>query len=306
MKEREIKIVVVVISFALILIGYLSGDIGVFANLLILSTLACFSVFALFEYIHYREWKEMEEKLPYFLHDLIEALSSGISLQKAIKIVSKQDYGSLNNIVRPLANQISWNIPIPKVLDRFAEKTKKSKKVSTAFKILKETYVSGGNTIAVLTTLLDSLEMLRQVDKERRSILNQYTLMMYAISFIFLGVVVMINKLLIPIFANLQATGVEGGISIADPCLNCFGVACNICSIFEFLSYNFIGLSQDKPYYFVSIFFLLSLIQAVFAGLVSGQVSEGSVKAGLKHSVLLSTVVIGVYLLLFRIGLIGV
>jgi len=38
----------------------------------------------------------MEEKLPVFLHDLTETLASGISLPKAIKVVSKNDYGSLN------------------------------------------------------------------------------------------------------------------------------------------------------------------------------------------------------------------
>jgi multisubunit Na+/H+ antiporter MnhC subunit len=56
----------------------------------------------------------------------------------------------------------------------------------------------------------------------------------------------------------------------------------------------------------VSIFFLLSLIQAIFAGFVAGQVAEGSIRAGIKHSLILTAIVVGAYLLLFRIGLIGV
>jgi len=43
---------------------------------------------------------------------------------------------------------------------------KKNKKISTAFKILREAYISGGNTIAVLTTLSESLEMLQQMEKK--------------------------------------------------------------------------------------------------------------------------------------------
>jgi flagellar protein FlaJ len=309
MDEREIKLIVLIVSLVLIISGYFSRDVGIFANLLIISTFISFSTFAFFEYKHYREWKEMEEKLPLFLHDLTEALASGLSLPKAIKVVSKHDYGSLNKLIKPIANQISWNVPIHKVLDRFAEKMKKSKKISTTFKILKETYISGGNTIAVLTSLSESLEMLQQMEKERKSILNQYTLMIYAISFIFLGVVVMINKLLLPIFANPQLTGMGAGgigMGIIDPCSVCSGVACNVCDSFAFIAHNFLGVNPEKPYYYVSIFFLLSLTQAIFAGFVAGQVAEGSIKAGIRHCLILTSIVVAAYLLLFRIGLIGV
>jgi len=306
MDEKKIKIIVLALSAILIIFGYLTRDVGVFANTLILSTFVIFSTFAFFEYKHYRKWKEMEEKLPIFLHDLTETLASGISLPKAIKVVSKNDYGSLNGLVRYLSNQVSWNIPIHKALDRVAEKYKKNKKLSTAFKIIREAYISGGNTVAVLTTLSESLEMLQQVEKERKSILNQYTLMIYAISFIFLGVVVMINKLLLPIFASSQIAGMGGTFGIVDPCSSCYGASCNVCDFFAIMAYNLFGLSKGKPHYYVSIFFILSVVQAVFAGLVAGQVSEGSPKAGMKHSIILLSVVVGAYLLLFRIGLIGV
>lgn len=309
MDEKRIKLFVLIISLVLTLLGYFSGDIGVFANLLIISTFASFTTFAFFEYKRYREWKEKEEKLPLFLHDLTEILASGLPLHKAIRVVSKNDYGSLNEEIKYLANQVSWNVPIPKALDRVSKKTMKSKKISTAFKILKESYTSGGNTIAVLTSLSESLEMLQQVEKERKSIMSQYTLMIYAISFIFLGVVVMINKLLLPIFANpqLAGTGAAGmSIGIIDPCSVCSGVACSVCESLGFLAYNFLGLQAGKPYYYVSIFFLLSLIQATFSGIVAGQIAEGSVKAGIKHCIILVAIVVASYLLLFRIGLIGV
>jgi flagellar protein FlaJ len=308
MDEKKVKIIVITVSFTLIFLGYLSKDVGVFANLLIISTFASFATFAFFEYRNYREWKEKEEKLPIFLHDLTETLASGLPLHKAIRIVSKNDYGSLSKDIKYLANQISWNVPVTKVLERLSERMKRNKKLSTAFKILKEAHISGGNTISVLTSLSESLEMLQQIEKERKSILNQYTLMIYVISFIFLGVVVMINKVLLPIFANPQLTGIGTGLSIGitDPCLACSGVSCNICDSFSFLAYNFIGLQTGKPYYYVSIFFLVSLIQAIFSGIVAGQISEGSAKAGIKHSLILTSIVIASYLLLFRIGLIGV
>jgi len=307
MDEKNIKILVLLLSSILIIIGYLTKDVGVFANLLILSTFLIFATFAFFEYEHYRQWKEVEDKLPNFLHDLTETMASGAPLPKAIKIVSKNDYGSLNSIVKYLSNQLSWNVPVHKALERVIEKTKRSKKLSTAFSILREAYMSGGNTTAVLTSLSESLELLKQVEKERKSILNQYTVIIYAISFIFLGVVVMINRVLLPIFANPQISGIGGaGIGIVDPCSICSGLSCDVCNLFAFLACNFLGMFPGKPYYYVSIFFLLSTIQAAFAGLVAGQVAEGSIRAGIKHSIILLSIVIASYLLLFRIGLIGV
>ena len=305
MDEKNIKILVLLLSAILIAIGYLTRDVGVLANLLILSTFLIFATFAFFEYEHYRQWKEMEDKLPNFLHDLTETMASGAPLPKAIKIVSKNAYGSLNSIVKYLSNQLSWNVPVHKALERVIEKTKRSKKLSTAFSILREACMSGGNTTAVLTSLSESLELLKQVEKERKSILNQYTVIIYAISFIFLGVVVMINRVLLPIFANPQISGI-GGMGIVDPCSVCSGLSCDVCNLLAFLAFNFLGMSQGKPYYYVSIFFLLSVIQAAFAGLVAGQVAEGSVRAGIKHSIILLSIVIASYLLLFRIGLIGV
>jgi len=307
MDEKNIKILALLLSGILIIVGYLTGDVGVFANLLILSTFLVFATFALFEYEHYRQWKEMEDKLPNFLHDLTETMASGAPLPRAIKIVSKNDYGSLNSIVKYLSNQISWNVPIHKALERVVEKTKRSKKLSTAFSILREAYMAGGNTTAVLTSLSESLELLKQVEKERKSVLNQYTILLYAISFIFLGVVVMINRVLLPIFANPQISGISGtGIGIADPCSFCSALSCDVCNLFAFIAYYLLGISHGKPYYYVSVFFLLSAIQAAFAGLVAGQVAEGSIRAGIKHSLILLSVVIASYLLLFRIGLIGV
>jgi archaeal flagellar protein FlaJ len=307
MDEKIIKLIVLIISAVLVLIGYFSKDVGVFANTLIIATFISFATFGFFEYRNYREWKEKEEMFPLFLRHLIENLASGIPLYKAIKILSKNDYKSLNREISFLSNQISWNIPIHKALDKICDKLKRSKRLQIGFKIIREAYISGGNMVAVLTSLSESMLTLQQLEKERKSILNQYTLMMYAITFIFIGVVIMINKLLLPIFSNIQGVAIEGeNFGLTDPCSTCSGASCNLCDFFALIANNVIGLQPEKPYYYVSIFFLLSLIQALFAGLVAGQVSEGSIKAGIRHSIILVTISTAIYLFLFRIGFIGV
>lgn len=305
--EKKIKITVLLISLFLALAGYLSRDPGVFGNLLLISFFLSFSVFSFFEYKHYREFKEMEEKFPVFLRDLTEAINAGMTLPKAIKTVSKYDYGALSQEIKMLSNQLSWHVPIHKALDRFAEKMKRSKRISTGIKIIKEAYLSGGNTVAILTSLSEALEILEQSEKDRKSILSQYTLMIYAISLIFLVIVVAIVRLIIPIFSNPMM----GATGISDPCFSCSGGICSVCDFF-YLTSKFLFIREEHlqsgkvfPFYYVSLFFYLSLIQAFFAGLIAGEISEGSVKAGLKHSLILSLIIASAYLLLFRFGLIG-
>ena len=306
--EKKIKIIALTISIVLAFFGYISRDPGIFGNLLLISFFISFSTFAAFEYKRYREFKEMEEKFPIFLRDLTEAINVGMTLPKAIKAVSKYDYGVLSKEIKKLSNQLSWNVPIHKALDRFAERMKRSKRISTGIKIIKEAYLSGGNTVAILTSLSEALEILEQSEKERKSILNQYTLMIYAISLIFLAIVVAIVRLIIPIFSN-PMMGVAG---ISDPCLSCSGGICSVCDFFYltskalFISESYAKTGKPFPFYYVSLFFYLSLIQAIFAGLVAGEISEGSIRAGVKHSLILACIITSAYLLLFRFGLIGV
>ena len=48
MDEKKIKIIVLTISTILMVFGYLTRDVGVFANTLIISTFTIFSTFAFF------------------------------------------------------------------------------------------------------------------------------------------------------------------------------------------------------------------------------------------------------------------
>lgn len=299
--EKKVKIISIGIAVGLILIGKLSGDVGVFGNTILLSTMILIGTFSVFEYKKYRQIKEIEEKFPLFLRDLTDAVSSGISLSKAIVMCSKYDYGSLSKEIEKMANRISWHVPVNKVLEMSIKEMKKSKKVATALKILREGYMSGGNTIAVLTSLSESFERLEEIGKERKSILNQYVVLIYAISFIFLAVVAMIQKILIPILSNPQL-GLSG---LSNPCFNCFGAGCSLCEFYRVTAFSLFGV-KEEAFYYVSLFFYLSVVQAFFAGLVAGQISEGSYRAGIRHSVILVSLIIGIFFIMYRTGILGV
>jgi len=290
------------IAAILIAIGFLSHDPGILGNLTITATFVVVVPRLMYEYKKYREFKEMEEKFPSFLRDLTEAIRSGMPLPKAVQAVAKLNYGSLSREIRKMANQISWGIPADKVLDMFAQRVKKSKRIYTATRILRESYLSGGDIAAILDSVADSSEMLEEMEKERKSTMNQYVVLMYAISIIFLVIVVAINRFLLPIF-KAPATG----MGLQNPCGSTTGFSTSVCDLYAFTAKNLFAMD---PYgiaaYYTSLFFFMSLIQAIFCGLIAGQISEGSPKAGIRHSIILVGIVFGVFTLMVRFGLLNI
>ena len=126
---------------------------------------------------------------------------------------------------------------------------------------------------------------------------------MYAISLIFIGIVVAVNKLMVPIF-GLSQQDVEFGLS--NPCNACAGLECSVCTLFETTSGNVFGLDATSiGAYYTSLFFFMSIMQAILSGLVAGQISEGSVIAGARHSLILASITFGVFSIFVRLGIIG-
>jgi flagellar protein FlaJ len=258
----------------------------------------------LLKYGKERAIKEIEEKMPLFLRDLVESIRSGIPFHQAIVSNSKLDYGELSKEVKKMANQISWGMPVNKVLDQFIERVKSSRRLFMALKILRESYITGGDVISTLDSVADNLSELGDAEKERRSLLNQYVVLIYAIVFIFVIILVAVNRLMIPVF---QVSSIPGGelTGLQNPCANVLTPVCSIFTLPAKYVFNLPDLRSISAYY-ISIFFYMSTIIAITCGMVVGQITENSVFAGLKHSIVLTAAVWGILLLLKVIGLLGV
>ncbi|MBS3163413.1 type II secretion system F family protein, partial [Candidatus Woesearchaeota archaeon] len=68
--------------------------------------------------------KQIEIKFLEFVRALVETVKSGISIPKAIREVSKEDYGYLTPHVKKLANQLEWGFPLHAALTNFAKDTR--------------------------------------------------------------------------------------------------------------------------------------------------------------------------------------
>jgi len=306
---KRLVLISLIIAALLTTVAMVSKDVGIVGNAVILAVFAIAVPQFLIRYEKFRTLKEMEKRFPLFMRDIIESLRSGMPLHQAIKAASRVDYGKLSDEVRRMANQLSWGMTVDDVLEQFADRVKGSKRLFTSIKIIRESRASGGDVVATMDSISDNSNVLEDSEKERKTLLNQYVVMMYAISLIFIVIVAAINNLMIPIF---EVSGTAGAgmsvIGLSNPCNVCNGFECVVCSWFETVSVYVFAVKDPTSIgaYYTSLFFFMSMIQAFFSGLVAGQISDNSIISGFKHSLILTGITFGAFSILLRIGLLGV
>lgn len=298
--EHKILVGSLLISVFLISLGLI--DPGVLFLGIILSTFIIFLPQMFFRYEKYRVAKEMEKRFPAFLRDVVEHVRAGSPLYQAIITSSKIDYGELSKEVKRISNQLSWGVPLDKVLSQFAERIG-SKKLYMAIYTVRESYLSGGDIPLTLESLADSLTTLEESEKERKSLLNQYIVVLYVISLIFVGIIVALNNFMVPIF-EVGVVGAEFA-PLGNPCDVCMpGISCSICGVYESVASVF-GIKAGVSAYYIALFFFMAMVQAFFAGLIIGQISRGSISAGFIHSIILTLLVFSAFGVLSYLGLLG-
>jgi flagellar protein FlaJ len=294
MKEKKIKIqyIPLIVAGVISAIGLLFyNNIGIMGNLILLAAVIGIVPYALITYFNIKKIKDIEDRLPVFLLDLSEAQKVGMTLPEALKQVSRTDYGKLSAEIKKINDQISWGIPVQDVMSNFGDRMKKSKLIGRIVRIINEAYNSGGDIARTMEATASDLTTIKEAEKERKSVTAEHMMVMYAIYFIFIGIVIGLSQTLVPMLKLNIQSGVIGGImSFQDPCTACLtspNIFCINCSIFSAMCQMF-ALGTGGGCYYNALFMLMAIIQGIFTGLVAGQIGEGSVIAGVKHSVIMT------------------
>jgi len=253
--SKEHLVLLISCSFAIIFAAVgvgLAKTPKLYGFFLGLGVIIAFVPYSLLLYFKTEKTKAIEEHFPSFLRDIAESKKSGMTIPQAVYKSSQTDYGALSPEISKMSSQISWGIPFNDVFKRFAGRIK-SEFIDRAVAIIIEAQVSGGAISDALDAVASDARLIKQLEKERRSKLNQQVLIMYAIFFLFLAIVIALHRLMIPLVASR-------GFSLAteDPV-----------AILSF---------------YRNLFFSMIVIQAIFNGLLAGQIGQGSVAMGLKHS----------------------
>ncbi|MCX8190655.1 MAG: type II secretion system F family protein [Candidatus Aenigmarchaeota archaeon] len=229
----------------------ISSFINIFAALMIVLPLLVYQISV------YTRKKHIEEYFPIFLRDFVEASRGGLTLPQALKSVSKNDYKELTPFIKKLSVRLEWGIPIDEALQTFAKETK-SKMISRIVASVIEAQKFGGNIVDTFQSLTNVAIEIDRLRKERMAYLQGQIATGYIIFFVFLGVIIAIEKFLLP--------GLDVSVSgITD------------------VEKQTTQAAELSPF-FKNVFRDIIIIQGIFAGLAVGKMSEGSVIAGIKHS----------------------
>lgn len=221
-----------------------------------------------------RQASQKETMFLEFSRGLVENVKAGTPISRSIFNIKNKDYGSLNPHVEKLANQISLGIPINNALETFARDIG-SKTITRSVNIIGEAEKAGGKIDDILDSVVKSVTQVEKLRKERKS--SMYTLVVqgYIIFFIFIVIMLVMQFKILPIASQMGTqlgdTGMEGSLGGA-------GLG------------GMFGGERASPEQMVRPFLWLLVVQGFFAGLVIGKLSEGSVKAGFKHSFILIVV----------------
>jgi flagellar protein FlaJ len=218
---------------------------------------------------HSRKKQAAEKMLPSFVLDLAEVRKTGLAPEKCIEQLATRNYGELSKSVQRMASQVSWGVPLNKVLKDFGKDVNSWFVVSIGF-ILLEVVEIGGGTTGLFNSLAEFTQRTRDLEKERKSMFRPYVFLPY------IGAVLTIAStvLIISMMTNQLSSIAPHGSSIVQINSNT-------------------GALMD-------VMVDAAIFQGWLMGLVGGKMSELSLGAGYKHATALVIIcLLTVYMITF-------
>ncbi len=251
--KKTVVVVSVLLAAAIVLLGYFTVGVSTaLDDFVFFGLLAVISPIALLNYIDYRWRKAVDEHLPDLFRSIVQAQETGMTLPKALEEAAERDYGPLTPELKKMTVQISWGASFEEALLAFGSRVGTVLTQRTVPMII-EASRSGGRVEKVFDPMGKFIQTTILLEKERKTQTRPYVAIIYVALFVFLFTIVILFKTFF--------TNVEGAALFSMP--------------------------TSSPEDLSRIFLHLTLVQGFFSGLVAGKMGEGSISAGLKHSLVM-------------------
>lgn len=239
----------VAIAMAAIL---LFRDTPLFEDCIFLATIVAVTPPAILDYVDYRWKKSIDERFPDLFRTIVQAQQTGMTLPQALEEASKRNYGSLTTELKKMVNQMSWGLSFEEALHKFRERVDTPLAQRTVPLVI-EASRSGGRVEQVFAPMGSFVQATLMMEKERKAQTRPYIAIIYVAFFVFIFTIILLFK---TFFVDMGSEPILGSSS----------------------------LTSEEAW---RIFLHMSVIQAFFGGLIAGKMGEGTVSAGLKHSMVL-------------------
>ncbi len=244
----SVLLAVAIATFGFLMVGFTTAlDDFVFFGLLTL-----IAPIALLDYIDYQWRKAVDEHLPDLFRSIVQAQEIGMTLHKALEEAAERNYGPLTPELKKMTVQISWGASFEEALLAFGRRVGTVLTLRTVPMII-EAGRSGGSVEKIFDPMGKFVQTTILLEKERKTQTRPYIAIIYVALLVFLFTIVILFK---TFFIDVE------------------GVA-------------LFSVPTSSPADLKRIFLHLTLVQGFFSGLVAGKMGEGSVSAGLKHSLVM-------------------
>ncbi|MHC1629478.1 MAG: type II secretion system F family protein [Methanoculleaceae archaeon] len=219
--------------------------------------------------IFYEIWRYrimgIEAGIPDFLDRLGGINRVGLTIAQAIGLMVRTNLGVISYEIRRIKRDIDWGANVEEALIRFEERIRTPAISRTVTLITKASEMSGdiGEVLAIAAS---DAEMAEKLKKERRADMFAYTAIIYVAFFVFLFIVVVINNQFLSVLREVDTSGLSGAGG---------------------------SLALDT---ITRLLYHIGVVQALFSGLIGGLMGEASVRAGVKHSIILMAVALIVFM----------
>ena len=204
--------------------------------------------------------KKFESQLPAFLREISDMKDMGMTLQSAIHIIANSKIGVLTTEVKVTSTEIKMGTSVSLALYRLEERIGLVSVKRAISLVIKASEVTD-HLHEILAIAIGDLEHFLKMKNER-----------FGVSFVYVAIIYLSLGIFLYSAYQLNVTFIE---SFSEFNLN-FNVSSNVSEMFH-----------------------ISIILALFSGLMAGQLSANNILAGLKHSIifLLATGVLFIYII---------
>ena len=210
---------------------------------------------AVLYHLEYRWKKAVDDHLPDVFRSIVQAQQTGMTLPQALEEASKRDYGPITGELRKMVNQMSWGLAFDAALQEFRGRVN-TPLVQRTVPLIIEASHAGGRVEKVFTPMGNFIQTSLLLEKERKAQTRPYIAIIYMAFVVFVVTIILLFK---TFFQEMNSSTI-------------FGLS---------------TLSAEEAR---RLFFHMGALQGFFGGLVAGKMGEGTVTAGLKHSVILMVV----------------
>jgi flagellar protein FlaJ len=222
--------------------------------------LIIFVPYALFYELKSKKASQLEAALPNFLKSLSSASRSGLTLSRAMRVTSTSELGALTDEVRRAGKEIEWGSSATEALAKLEQRVAVSPVTTRTLTLIRKASEAEEDISGVVEIALNDVKTSRHIIGERSTAMFIYKAIIVMCFFIFLITVYFI-------------VGAYVGVSpeVISP----------------ETGYGEMQVAAPEAHDVKILFYRMLWLQAVFGGLISGQMG-GDIRRGVKYAVLLS------------------